>query len=93
VNDGRRSDSYYDEFDKRLLALAPLARSVLPPDTMKWYLEYVQAGEYGLAVEVAAEVISDNSEGGRDLAKELMLAAEKMGLGKAAVELRVIAGL
>jgi hypothetical protein len=93
VNDGRRSDSYYVEIEKRLLALAPVARSVLPADTMKWYLEFVQVGEYGLAVEVAVEVLSDDSKAGRDLAKELMVAAQDMGLDKATAELRVIAGL
>jgi hypothetical protein len=79
---GRKPDEYYIELERRLRALAPLAASVLAPDPYRWFTEYLDAGEYGLAVEVASEEMptGDASKPTRDLASGLLREAELMGL-------------
>jgi hypothetical protein len=78
----REPDEYYIELERRLRALAPLAESVLAPDPYRWFTEYLDAGEYGLAVEVASEEMptGDSSEPTRELASGLLREAELMGL-------------
>ena len=78
----RESDEYYLELERRLRMLGPLAEAVLPPEPQRWISEYLDAGEYGLAVEVASEEMptGDSSPEARDLASGLLREAELMGL-------------
>jgi hypothetical protein len=78
----REPDEYYIELERRLRAIAPLAESVLAPEPYRWFMEYLDAGEYGLAVEVAAEEIptGDSSETARELSSGLLREAVLMGL-------------
>jgi hypothetical protein len=78
----RRPDKYYIELEQRLRKLAPLAKSVLPPDPYSWFMDYLDAGEYGLAVEVASEEMPDrdSSPAAGQFASGLLREAEVMGL-------------
>jgi hypothetical protein len=78
----RWPDEYYIALERRLRKLVPLAESVLPPDPLGWILEYLDGGEYGLAVEVASEAMptEDSSPEARELAAGLFKEAELMGL-------------
>lgn len=79
---GRRPDEYYVELERRLRKLAPLAETVLGPDPFQWFIEYLDAGEYGLAVQVASEEIPEGapSAATRKLTSGLLREAELMGL-------------
>lgn len=79
---GRQPDEYYIALERRLRKLIPLAESVLPPEPYRWVLEYLDDGEYGLAVEVASEEMPDGdaSPEARQLASGLLREAELMGL-------------
>jgi hypothetical protein len=50
----REPDEYYIDLELRLRAIAPLAQSVLAPEPYRWFMEYLDAGEYGLAGDPAA---------------------------------------
>jgi hypothetical protein len=78
----REPDEYYIELERRLRAIAPLAQSVLAPEPYRWFMEYLDAGEYGLAVAVASEEMprGDSSETARELASSLLREAVLMGL-------------
>jgi len=84
----RRPDEYYIELERRLRRLGPLAASVLPPQALTWFTDYLDAGEYGLAVEVASEQLprDDVSPAARELASGLLREAEIMGLGDDVIE-------
>jgi len=75
----RQPDRYYIELERRLRKLAPLAEAVLPPEPFRWFMEYLDAGEYGLAVEVASEEMpaGDSSSAARQLASGLLREAER----------------
>jgi hypothetical protein len=79
---GRQPDEYYIALERRLRALEPQARAVLPPDPYRWFMEYVDAGEYGLAVEVASEELPEGNDAPatREFAAGLLREAEVMGL-------------
>jgi hypothetical protein len=51
---GPRSASYYADLERRLRALDPLVVELVP-DLADWYREYLDVGEYGLALEIVAE--------------------------------------
>jgi hypothetical protein len=90
----RPSDEYYRELETRLRALIPLAESVLSTEVLNWYMEYLDAGEYGLAVEVAAEGLprDDAESRSREVAAALLAEAQVMDLRVPAVDrLRIIA--
>ncbi|MGH2943714.1 MAG: hypothetical protein ACRDLN_13170 [Solirubrobacteraceae bacterium] len=78
----RQPDEYYIALERRLRALAPGAKRVLPAEPYRWFLEYVDAGEYGLAVEVASESLPEEASTPevRELAGGLLREAEIMGL-------------
>jgi hypothetical protein len=80
VGSERPSNRYYAELERRLRSLAPVAREALPPETVKWFSEYLDVGEYGLAVEVAAEALVADDEHHCELARGLLAEAEIMGL-------------
>jgi hypothetical protein len=90
----RRSDKYYSELEERLRSLMPLAARLLSPEVVKWYTEYLDAGEYGLAVEVAAEGLPADARRSqfRELAVALLAEAEVMGVAEPAADrLRALA--
>ena len=63
-------------------ALEPQAATVLAPEPYSWFKDYLDAGEYGLAVEVALEELPDGAHApvARELAAALLREAEAMGL-------------
>lgn len=79
---GRQPDEYYIALERRLRALDPQAKAVLPPDPYSWFKEYLDAGEYGLAVEVASEELPEDADtpAAREFASGLLREAEVMGL-------------
>jgi hypothetical protein len=81
----RRSDAYYRELEARLRALVPFVSVVVTEESARWFAEYLDAGEYGLAVEVVAEQLPTHAQrqGVRDLSKSLLAEAELMGLSDA----------
>ncbi len=89
----RHPDEYYRELEARLGALVPLVASSLPPRVLDSYREYLDAGEYGLAVEVAADALAGVpiEEPSRELARALLPEAETMSLESAIDELRTLA--
>lgn len=74
----------YDGIEKRLKALSDLVTS-LAPDLAGWFDEYVDVGEYGLAVEIVAEGLQPDTEDPRvrELAAGLLAEAKVMGLSEA----------
>jgi hypothetical protein len=83
---GRSPDEYYRMLERRLRALLPLARRLLSDDSISWFGEYLDIGEYGLAVEVAAEGLpTEASADTRRLAAALLAEAELMGMTGPAV--------
>ena len=61
--------------------MVPLAEAVLPAAVCTWYLEYLDVGEYGLAVEAAAEALpSPRTAAGERLRLALSDLAETMGI-------------
>lgn len=72
----------YDGIERRLLALRELVL-IVTPDLAGWFDEYVDVGEYGLAVEVVAEALPPGltSPQVRALAAGLLREAEGMRLG------------
>jgi hypothetical protein len=73
-------DRYHRELERRLRVLTPAAREALPSDTLGWFLEFLDHGEYGLAVEVAAEALVLQTAPDRALARGLLDEADLMGL-------------
>jgi hypothetical protein len=63
VHHSKSSDEYYAEREARLRGLMPVVREALPEETHAWFKEYLDHGEYGLAVEVASEPIPDEPQG------------------------------
>jgi GAF domain-containing protein len=57
----RPSDSYYLKLEERLRALLPAVQRALPPDAQRWYIEFLDAGEYGLAVETATDALESGA--------------------------------
>jgi len=76
----RWSDAYYVELERRLRALLAPAQGVLAAQPYRWFVEYLDAGEHGLAVQVASEAL-EPGEASRALADGLLAEAELMGLG------------
>jgi hypothetical protein len=78
----RRPDSYYEKLETRLRALSALVDQFGDEDLAAWYREYLDAGEYGLAVEVVAEQLLPEpaSPGASDLAAGLLREAKLMNL-------------
>ncbi|HEV2815302.1 MAG TPA: hypothetical protein VGW10_18750 [Solirubrobacteraceae bacterium] len=78
----RPSDEYYASLERRLRALLPLVETVVPRDVGHWFNEYLDAGEYGLAVETVAEALPDDPSGEAvgALASRLIAEADVMGL-------------
>lgn len=86
----RQSDTYYSQLERRLRALEPLVTRLLGEQAGS-YREYLDAGEYGLAVEVVAEQLTVDmpSDSLRPLAIGLLAEAELMRLpDSVAVSLR-----
>ncbi len=51
------SDEYYEELEARLIELVPQVRRLVTGENADWFEEFIRAGEYGLAVETAAEAL------------------------------------
>lgn len=73
---------YYAEVERNLEECLPLVRELVPQE-VRWFSEYVQAGEYGLAIEIVAEALPEleRSESVELLARRLKWAARSMELG------------
>lgn len=77
----RPPDDYYRDLDRRLGELLPLAEVALPPSAYRWYAEFVDVGEYGLAVETAVEALpSEGPASAESLRVGLTDVAETMGI-------------
>ena len=76
-----RSADYYEGLERRLRALDGLVEQLVE-DLADWYREYIDVGEYGLAVEVVAERLTPEMPGEivGPLAAGLLAEAETMGL-------------
>lgn len=91
VRDPDFSDEYYAEREARLRELMPLVREALPQETQAWFKEFLDHGEYGLAVEVASEAIPDDPQASAvQLANALLREAEVMRLDSVATRLREV---
>ena len=78
----RQSDAYYRDLERRARELRPLAETVLAADAYKWFVEFIDAGEYGLAVGVAAKALpSARTVPAETLRFGLTGLAETMGIG------------
>ncbi len=77
----------YDGIEKRLQVLSDLVAKLVP-DLAGWFDEYVDAGEYGLAVEIVAERLPPETADPqvRELAAGLLAEARVMGLSEATQE-------
>ena len=75
------SDAYYRGLEARLRVLRPLVGACIPR-VLDAFTEYLDAGEYGLAVEVATEALGREvgSSEGRALASGLVAEATVMEL-------------
>lgn len=71
---------YYESLERRLRDLDALVIELVP-DLSGWYRKYLDAGEYGLAVEIIAEELSSGmpKDRLRELASALLSEAELMG--------------
>jgi len=76
----RFSDDYYADLERRLRDLLPLVDRVLPPEPVHAYTEFLDAGEYGVAVEWATDALSPQAVGATELAEALLKEGEVMGL-------------
>lgn len=80
MND-HRSAAYYGALESRLRGLDGLVEDVAK-DLLGWYREYIDVGEYGLAVEVVAERLTPDMpvQTLRPLAAGLLAEATTMSL-------------
>lgn len=71
----------YDGIERRLQALDPVVEQLVP-DMVEWFREYVDVGEYGLAVEIVAERLSPEMppDVAAELATGLLAEARLMSL-------------
>src|ERR1700723_3326959 len=63
----RPPDAYYRELERHLRNLVPLVRAVVPEAAVASYLAFLDAGEYGLAVESATEALPERRSSRGDL--------------------------
>ncbi|MBV8528825.1 MAG: hypothetical protein JOZ75_10950 [Candidatus Dormibacteraeota bacterium] len=70
----------YAALDERLSALLPALKDAVPVENWRWFEEWIRAGEYGLAVEVAAEGLTGASAIPPELCRGLLAAADAMQL-------------
>jgi hypothetical protein len=92
---GSRSAAYYADIERRLRLLEALVAELLP-DLAGWYREYLDAGEYGLAVEIVAERLDPDMPLDRvgALASGLLPEAQLMDLPETVIRpLRELAGI
>jgi hypothetical protein len=52
-----RASEHYAHVETELQALLPDLQTSLPLESWRWIEEWTRAGEYGLAVELAAEAV------------------------------------
>ena len=76
----RQSDEFYADLDARLTSLLPRLQQAISLDDCHWVEEYIRAGEYGLAVEEAAQGLALLDDVPVPLAEEVLSAATKMEL-------------
>ena len=76
----RRSKEYYQALEEQLSALLPGLQRAVSTESWRWFEEWVRAGEYGLAGEVAAEGLLASARPSLDLWREVLAAADEMGL-------------
>lgn len=86
---------YYEGLEDRLRELVPHVKALVPDELAGWFLEYLDVGEYGLAVEVVSEALDADMPRGRlrPLASGLLAEATLMELpDPVLVRLRELAG-
>lgn len=83
----RMPDEYYTALETRLRDLGPAVDHQCGAEVGRWYTEYLDAGEYGLAVEVAAEKLIPGNRGSSSLAGRLLEEARRMNVDEAFIEL------
>jgi hypothetical protein len=76
----RRPDAYYEQLEIRLRALSPLVDQLGDESLTAWFREYLDVGEYGLAVEVVAEQLPPQARRAEALVAGLLAEARVMGL-------------
>jgi hypothetical protein len=82
-------DVYYRELERHLRNLVPLVRAVLPEADVAFYLGFLDAGEYGLAVECATGALPKRRSSRGDLLQSgLGAVAAMMEAGVAAPAVR-----
>jgi hypothetical protein len=87
----RPPDAYYSELERHLRNLVPLVRAVVPGAAVASYLEFLDAGEYGLAVESATEALPERRSSRGDLLQSgLGAVAAMMDAGVVAPSVRQV---
>ncbi len=81
----RKSAEYYQALEGRLKPLLPELQATISLENWRWFEEWVRAGEYGLALEVAAEGLSALEETPQELAREILSTAKAMDLKTAPI--------
>ena len=76
----RKSAQYYQALDERLKKLLPDLQRTVPLENWRWFEEWVRAGEYGLAAEVAAEGLLVTDRLADELSREVLATADMMEL-------------
>jgi hypothetical protein len=74
----RPSDAYHRELERHLRNLVPLLQVVVPEGVGAFYVEFLDAGEYGLAVESAAEALPEGRSSRGDLLQSGLAAVAAM---------------
>jgi hypothetical protein len=76
----QKHPEYYAALDDRLSGLLPALKHAVPVENWRWFEEWVRAGEYGLAVEVAAEGLVGATTAPPELCRDVLAAADAMQL-------------
>ena len=76
----RPSPEYFRALDEQLSALLPTLSAAVSTESWRWFEEFVRAGEYGLAVEAAAEGLLDAAAPPAELCRDVLSAADVMAL-------------
>jgi hypothetical protein len=76
----QKSAEYYKSLDDRLRLLLPQLQESVGLESWRWCEEWIRAGEYGLAVEYAAEGLNARDHVPLSLASDLLSVAKVMKL-------------
>lgn len=76
----QRKPEYYRALDEKLTSILPDLKSVVSTESWRWFEEWIRAGEYGLAAEVAAEGLMSAESPPAALCRDVLAAADMMAL-------------